>query len=204
MVSTYTTNKHIELPGNGDYVNTWNVPVNADMGVIDSALGSTISFNGTAGNQTLTNGVSDPYSYIPLFVKVTGALSANVTYTIPSGVGGTWVVYNTTTGGSYTVTFASAGGGASTAVARNVLTTIVSDGTNVYTASSSSVNGYARNNFTATAGQTTFAVTYTVGKLDVYINGVLLDPSDYTATNGTTVVLGVACTVGQPVSIMTY
>jgi hypothetical protein len=45
-------------------------------------------------------------------------------------------------------------------------------------------------NFTATAGQTTFSVpSYTVGYIDVYRNGVRLAAADYTATNGTTVVL---------------
>lgn len=204
MVSTYTTNKHIEKPGNGDYVDTWNVPVNADMNVVDAAFGATISFNGTAGSQTLTSGVSDTYSYIPLFIKVTGAISANVTYTIPSGVGGSWIIYNTTTGTSYNVTFASAGGGASVVIPRNVITSIVCDGTNVYSSASAGGSSYTRTNFTASAGQDTFTVSYTVNKLDVYVNGVLLDPTDYTATNGTSVVLGVACSGGDLVSIMTY
>lgn len=135
MVSTFTTNKNIEKPGNGDYVDYWNVPVNADFNVVDAAFGSTISFNATAGSQTLTSGVSDTYSYIPLFIKVTGAVSANVTYTIPSGVGGQWIIYNTTTDattGPWTVTFASAGGGAAVVVPRSTITSIVSDGTNVF------------------------------------------------------------------------
>jgi hypothetical protein len=42
---------------------------------------------------------------------------------------------------------------------------------------------------TATASQTTFNVTYTVGQLSVYLNGALLASADYTASNGTTVVL---------------
>lgn len=140
MVSTFTTNKHIEKPGNGDYVDTWNVPVNADMNVIDAAFGTTISFNGTSGSQTLTSGVSDTYSYIPFSIKVTGALSANVVYTIPTGVGGQWVVLNTTTDtpstGPWTVRFASGGGGTSVIVSRNNPTTIYSDGTNIRTVGS--------------------------------------------------------------------
>jgi hypothetical protein len=43
--------------------------------------------------------------------------------------------------------------------------------------------------FTATAGQTTFNVSYTVGFIDVFLNGVRLNSTEYTATNGTTVVL---------------
>jgi hypothetical protein len=42
---------------------------------------------------------------------------------------------------------------------------------------------------TATAAQTDFSVTYTVGQLSVYLNGALLASGDFTASNGTTVVL---------------
>ena len=51
---------------------------------------------------------------------------------------------------------------------------------------------YNRTAFTATAGQTVFTINYTVGYLQVFVNGVLLPTSDYTATNGTTFTLGVA------------
>jgi len=52
--------------------------------------------------------------------------------------------------------------------------------------------------FTATAGQTTFSpASYTAGYIDVYRNGVKLGSADYTATNGTTVVLANACAVGD-------
>ena len=53
-------------------------------------------------------------------------------------------------------------------------------------------------NFTATAGQTTFSTpSYTVGYIDVYRNGARLGSADYTATNGTTVVLAAACNAGD-------
>jgi hypothetical protein len=139
MASSFTTNKDIEKPGNGDYVDTWNVPLNGDMTVVDYALGTSISFNATAGSQTLgsynhTTKVLDTYSYIPLVINVTGAISASVTYTIPSGVGGQWIVYNTTTdgtGGPWTVTFASGGGGLSLVITRSTPIVIYSDGTNI-------------------------------------------------------------------------
>ena len=57
-------------------------------------------------------------------------------------------------------------------------------------------------NFTATAGQTTFSVpSYTVGYIDVFRNGVRLvnNGADFVATNGTTIVLNNACTVGDSV-----
>lgn len=55
--------------------------------------------------------------------------------------------------------------------------------------------------FTATAGQTSFSVTHTVGQVLVFKNGILLGLADYTETS-TTVVLGVACSVNDRVVIL--
>jgi hypothetical protein len=66
------------------------------------------------------------------------------------------------------------------------------------------VGSYVRTTITATAGQTSFTATYTVNYVEVYINGVLLNPTDYTATTGTTVVLSVAATVGDLVDVIAF
>ena len=133
MTSTFSTNKSLELPANGDYVNTWNIPVNGDMSIIDAAFGGTTSLNATSGSATLTY-----TQYRPLILSVTGSIAADVTYTIPSGVGGQWVVKNLTTGG-YSVIIASAGGGSSATVNNGNVASVVSDGTNCYTPSNSNV-----------------------------------------------------------------
>jgi len=51
---------------------------------------------------------------------------------------------------------------------------------------------------------TTFPATYDPGFVDIYMNGVKLAPSDFTATNGTTVVLGAAAVTGDTISIVAY
>ena len=62
-----------------------------------------------------------------------------------------------------------------------------------------------RTEFTATAGQTTFTPpSYTVGFIQVYRNGVLLGTADYTATNGTTVVLATGATVNDLVTTISF
>jgi len=59
--------------------------------------------------------------------------------------------------------------------------------------------------FTATSGQTSFSVpSYTVGFIDVYRNGVMLGSADYTATNGTTVVLAAGATAGDLVEVISF
>lgn len=58
--------------------------------------------------------------------------------------------------------------------------------------------------FTATVGQTIFLFTYNVGFVDVYVNGVRLSSSDYTALDGATVTLSAACFGGENVEIVGY
>ena len=59
--------------------------------------------------------------------------------------------------------------------------------------------------FTATADQTTFATSYTVGKINTYLNGVLLvDSADYTASNGSSIVLGTGANANDIVQVVKY
>jgi hypothetical protein len=58
--------------------------------------------------------------------------------------------------------------------------------------------------FTATAGQTTFTVSYSVGFVDVFYNGAKLAAAEFTATNGTSIVLGTACVVNDIVEVVAY
>lgn len=63
-----------------------------------------------------------------------------------------------------------------------------------------------RNSYTttATSGQTNFVVNYNVGFVDIFINGVRLTGSEYTASNGTSIVLTEACFGGESVDIFAY
>lgn len=74
----------------------WSVPVNYDFGAIDLAFGGSVSIS-------VTSVVVSPQAmvlsqYQPMSIIFTGVLSANLTYALPSSVGGTWAVYNNTTG----------------------------------------------------------------------------------------------------------
>jgi hypothetical protein len=63
-----------------------------------------------------------------------------------------------------------------------------------------------RDTFTATSGQTSFATSgYTPGFLDVYLNGVhLVNGTDYTASNGSDVVLTTNATTGDNLEVVSY
>jgi len=63
-----------------------------------------------------------------------------------------------------------------------------------------------RNSFTATSGQTSFATSgYAPGFLDVYLNGVHLEAgTDYTAANGSDIVLTVGATVDDLLEVVAF
>ena len=136
---SFTGNKNLELPANGSYVGFWNVPMNGDMTIIDSALGGSRNLTTLSGAYTLT--VDD---YQPLILNLAGTLTANVTYTIPSGVGGQWIV-NNQTDGAFTVTFTTgAVGGTTQTVSQGLQTLIASDGTDIWLVSPQTAAGSDR------------------------------------------------------------
>ena len=127
MASSYTTNKNIEKPANGDYNNTWSVPVNSDWDIIDRAFGGTTSLNavGASGTVTLTTS-----QYQAPIIAITGTLTANVNYQLPAGVGGFWYIFNNTSG-AFSILFSSAGGGSTVTLPQGFTIAVISDGTNI-------------------------------------------------------------------------
>lgn len=67
-------------------------------------------------------------------------------------------------------------------------------------------NLITRQTFTATLGQTVFTITggYTVGLIDVFVNGARLNSTSVTATDGSTIVLTDAAEVGDIVDVVLY
>jgi hypothetical protein len=127
MVSSYTTNKYIEKPANGDYNNTWSTPVNSDWDVIDTAFGGTTTINAVGASGTVTLSIAQ---YRPPVIAITGALTANVNYQLPAGVGGFWYIFNNTSG-AFSILFSSAGGGSTVTVPQGYTVAVICDGTNV-------------------------------------------------------------------------
>ena len=59
--------------------------------------------------------------------------------------------------------------------------------------------------FTATEGQTTFTDVYTVGLVQVFLNGVrLVESTDFTATNGTDIVLTTGASAGDVLQAISF
>ena len=88
----------------------------------------------------------------------------------------------------------------------------VYDGANWIAATSAGNVSLILYEYTATSNQTTFSgsddnsasLSYTVDNLQVCMNGVILDPSDFTASNGTSVVLASGAATGDLINIYAF
>lgn len=88
----------------------------------------------------------------------------------------------------------------------------VYDGANWIAATAAGTASMSVYKYVATAGQTTFSgaaavggtMSYTSGNIIVFLNGASLDSTDYTATNGTSVVLSVATSLNDEVVIVAF
>ena len=166
----------------------------------------------------------------PTFNQNTTGTAANVTGIVLGANGGTGVANtgstitlggNLTTSGAFATTLTSTATTALTLpTSGTVISTVTNMAANPVTGTPSSSNflrgdgtwasptaglsTYVRTNFTATAGQTSFTVTYTVGFVEVFVNGVLLDTTDYTSTSGTAIVLATAAALNDIVTVIAY
>lgn len=171
MSSTYTPNKGIEEPAYNDYAANptgWTSPINNNWTYLDTALGGSTSLNqtGLSGTQVLSTA-----QYRPLSLIVSGTPTSLVTYQVPSGVGGQWIIRNTS---SSTVAFNSGAGGGTVAVGANSNVSISCDGTST---------GIVLTNYTApsAAGSNT-QVQYNSGGILAGSAGLTFDGTTLTAT----------------------
>ena len=181
--------------GNGYWKNT------------DLTAGTGISVSkSTNGVLTVTNTspssggtVTSVAATVPSFLSVTGSPITNSGTLALSYSGTALPILN---GGTGQTTANAAFNALAPSQTSNSGKYLTSNGTDTSWASLG--NAYSRTSFAATAAQTTFTVAYTVGLIQVYVNGVLLNGDDYTATNGTSVVLAVACNSGDIVEALAF
>lgn len=85
---------------------------------------------------------------------------------------------------------------------------VYDEGNTTWVLAGSSINGTSRRQvFTASAGQTTFVMTggYDAGYIDVFMNGRKLQPTvDFTATDGTNIVLTTGASVNDIVDVVAF
>jgi len=162
-------------------------------GYLLTSNGTTASWAPSTGGVTSFSGGS---TGLTPNTATTGAISLGGTLAVGyGGTGSTTLTANNVLLGNGTSALQVVAPGAS----GNVLT---SNGTTWASTTPAAAGNYTRTSFTATAGQTTFTATYTVGYVQVFLNGVLLNSTDYTASSGTDIVLATAASLNDIVEVI--
>ena len=181
---------------------TDSLKLSGGTGIASAISGDTVTFNlSNTGVSAATYGSSTAIPVIA--VNAQGQITSASTASVSSDL---TIVDDSSTSetitlGSETLKFAG-GDGIATAITSGTVTISKSGGVAYRQAFV----------FTATADQTTFSgaddasntLSYQASNRDVFLNGVLLDSSDYTASNGTSVVLGTGAAANDVLTVFNY
>jgi len=133
MASTYSTTLRLELIGNGDQSGTWGDTTNSNLGdLIEAAITNVVDITFSNAQRTLSanNGLPDEARNAVLNLIGTNSSPQNL---VAPAVQKTYIVKNAT-GAAVTV---KTSGGTGVAVANGTTRIVWCDGTNFYTAASS-------------------------------------------------------------------
>jgi hypothetical protein len=170
-----------------------NIVADAATDTLTFAAGSGIQLTTTPGTDTLTitstatGSVTEAFKTIAVSGQ-TNIVADSATDTLTLAAGSNMTI--TQDASTDTITFASSGSGGSSQSAL-YKEYVYTPGSSTTTFTGSDANGST--------------LSYTVGYISVYLNGVLLKPTtDYTATNGTSVVLVNTAVSGDVIQIATF
>jgi len=200
-----TSSQLLANNGSGGFV---NVTVGSGL----SFSGGTLSSTGGSGSGSVTSvSVSSANGFAGSVINATTTPAITLSTTasgILKGSGGALVAatsgtdYAPPTSGS-TLLAGNGAGGFSAVTIGSGLT--YSGGTlSASGGGGGSTATYIRSTYTATAGQTTFIASYTVGYVQVFVNGFLIPASDYTATSGSSIVLATSTNLNDVVEIVAF
>jgi len=180
---------------------TDTLKISGGTGTTSAISGDTVTIN--LDNTAVSAGSVGSSSAIPvLTIDAQGRITAASTASVSSDL---TIVDDSSTSetitlGSETLKFAGGTG----------VTTAITSGT--VTISKSTTASRTLFKYTATSSQTTFSgsdangntLAYVSGSFDVFLNGVLLDATDFTASNGTSVVLASAAAANDILTVLAY
>jgi hypothetical protein len=154
MASTYTTSLKIQQIGNGEQSGVWGSTTNTNWTLMEQAVAGVQTITMANANYTLTNlnGVLDEARNMVLVV--TGTNSGIYQVIAPLNQSKFYVVSNQTTGG-YAITIGAASGSV-VSIPNGTTIQVYSDGTNFYSAQTSSAGNFLVNGNLTVTGTSNF------------------------------------------------
>ena len=140
MPSSYSTDLKIELMVTGEATNTWGDKTNTNWNLIQQAVAGYQSIALTSTNTALAMTNATISNARNMVLEFTGSLAANSNVTIPDGIEKFYLVKDSTTHNTYTLTFKTLSGTGFDLATGNFYLAY-SDGTNINQVSLDNIGG---------------------------------------------------------------
>jgi len=189
MASSYSTDLKLELMVTGEDSGTWGDKTNQNWNLISQAVTGyqSISLTSTTTTLAMTNAtISNARNMV---LELTGTLTGNSTVQLPSGIEKLYFVKDSTTHGSYTLTFKVASGTGFDLTSGKIYGAY-SDGTNMTSIDLNSLGGTMTIDQVLTYGSTTtksLTVSSLTATVSVSTNTFLATTATATTLTGTTI-----------------
>lgn len=153
MASTYSTSLKLQLIGNGDQSGVWGSTTNTNLNLVEQAVAGVVTITMLNADYTLSNlnGVSDESRNM---VIVAGGTNSDVRKIVAPLVEKFYVVSNQTIGG-YAITIGGATG-STISIPFGTTGQVYCDGTNFYSAQTTSAGSFTVNGSLVASGTSTF------------------------------------------------
>jgi hypothetical protein len=185
-----------------NFVTPYTLPIASDTVLGGIKVGTGLSIDGSTGVLSTTGGGGSITSFRSEYIIT--ATAGQTTFTVPGGytpnkidlfLNGVYLNdYTYTATDSSTVVLNDG------ALLDDKLTIFVYSTYYVGDSPSARTTTY----FTATDNQTTFTVDYVLGQVDIFYNGSKLEPEEYTANNGTSIILTTPCNAGDKIEVVNW
>jgi hypothetical protein len=130
MASTFSTDLKLELMATGENAGTWGTKTNTNLNLIQQAIAGFQSIDVAAADVTLVMTDASISNARNMVLKFTGTLTANRTVNLPDSIEKFYILQDSTTHSTFTLTFKTVSGTGFT-LDEGKIHAAFSDGTNV-------------------------------------------------------------------------
>ena len=140
MASSYSSDLKLELQATGENASTWGDKTNNNLNLLQQAIAGYQAIDVAAADVTLSMTNASISNARNMVLKLTGTLAGNRQVLVPDGIEKFYILQDSTTHGSFTLTFKTISGNGFT-LEQGLISAAFSDGTNITAVNLTTLSG---------------------------------------------------------------
>ena len=140
MASTYSADLKLELQATGENASTWGTKTNNNLNLLQQAISGYQAIDVASADVTLSMTDASISNARNMVLKLTGTLAGNRQVLVPDSIEKFYIIQDSTTHGSFTLTFKTVSGTGFT-LEQGTISAAFSDGTNITAVNLNTLSG---------------------------------------------------------------